>query len=49
MMNVDIEDYIIQEIQVEGFIRDFQHFARFIESAAFFNANLLNHTNISRK
>lgn len=49
MMSAYIEDYIIQEIQAEGFVRNLQHFARFIEAAAFSNANLLNHTNISRE
>ena len=48
ILNAYIEDYLIQEIQAEGFVRNFQHFARFLEAAAFSNGQLLNYTNIAR-
>lgn len=48
MLNAYIEDYLIQEIQTEGFVRNLQHFARFLEAAAFSNGQLLNYTNIAR-
>jgi predicted AAA+ superfamily ATPase len=48
MLNAYIEDYLIQEIQAEGFIRNLQHFARFLEAAAFSNSQLINYTNIAR-
>lgn len=44
-----VKDYLIQEIQVEGLVRNLPAFARFIDSLAFSDGELVNYTNISRE
>ncbi len=48
MLRVYIADYLIEEIQAEGLVRNLPAFARFIETAGFCNGQLLNYTNIAR-
>jgi len=43
-----INDYLAQEIQAEGLVRNLASFAKFIASLAFTNGEMLNYTNISR-
>jgi predicted AAA+ superfamily ATPase len=43
-----IEDYLIQEIQTEGAVRNLDLFSRFMDSVAFGHGEMLNYTNIAR-
>jgi predicted AAA+ superfamily ATPase len=43
-----IEDYLIQEIQIEGLVRNLEKFARFMDVCAMSHGELLNYTNIAR-
>lgn len=43
-----IEDYITQEIQFEGLVRNLPAFARFLDIMPFSNGEMTNYTNISR-
>ncbi|MCH9769538.1 MAG: AAA family ATPase [Gammaproteobacteria bacterium] len=48
MLRAYLADYLKEEIQAEGIVRNFPGFARFIELAGFCNAQMLNYTNIAR-
>jgi len=41
--------YLKEEVQLEGFVRNIGHFARFLEVASFSHAALLNISNIARE
>ncbi len=43
-----VADYLNQEIREEGLVRNLPDFARFLDSAAFSNAEMVNYTNIAR-
>lgn len=43
-----IEDYLTQEIKEEGLVRNLPSFARFLDSMAFNNGEMINYTNIAR-
>ena len=43
-----IEDYLTQEIQVEGLVRNLPAFARFLDSIAFTNGGMVNYANVAR-
>lgn len=43
-----IEDYLIQEIQTEGLVRNLPAFARFIDIMPFSNTEMINYSNIAR-
>lgn len=43
-----VEDYLIQEVQSEGLVRNLSAFARFMEAAAYSNAEMVNYANIAR-
>ncbi len=42
-----INDYLREEIQTEGLVRNLRAFARFLDVAAFSNGELINYTNIA--
>lgn len=44
-----IEDYLTQEIQAEGYVRNLPAFARFIDVLRFSHGEMLNYTNIARE
>jgi predicted AAA+ superfamily ATPase len=44
-----IEDYLVQEIQAEGAVRNLPAFAQFIDSLRFCHGELINYTNIARE
>ncbi len=48
MLRAYISDYLHEEIQAEGLVRNLPGFARFIELAGFCNGQLLNYANIAR-
>jgi predicted AAA+ superfamily ATPase len=43
-----IEDYLTQEIQFEGLVRNLPTFARFLDSISFSNGEMTNYNNIAR-
>ena len=43
-----IEDYLTQEIQTEGLVRNLPAFARFLDSIAFTNGGMVNYANVAR-
>lgn len=43
-----VADYLSEEIQAEGLVRNLPGFARFIDLAGFCNGQMLNYTNIAR-
>ena len=43
-----VEDYIIQEIQAEGLVRNLAAFSRFLEAASYSNSEMVNYANIAR-
>ena len=43
-----VEDYLTQEIQFEGLVRNLASFARFLDSMSFSNAEMTNYQNIAR-
>lgn len=43
-----IADYLNHEIREEGLVRNLPDFSRFLDSAAFSNAQIVNYTNIAR-
>lgn len=43
-----VSDYLNQEIREEGLVRNLPSFARFLDSVAFSNAQLVNYSNIAR-
>lgn len=43
-----VTDYLTHEIREEGLVRNLPDFARFLDSVAFSNAQLVNYTNIAR-
>lgn len=48
MLRAYIADYLVEEIQAEGLVRNLPGFARFLEVAGFCNGALLNYANIAR-
>ena len=44
-----VDLYLREEIQMEGFVRQIGHFARFLEAISFSQASLLNISNVSRE
>ena len=44
-----VRDYLIQEIQIEGCVRNLPAFARFVDSLAFSDGGIVNYTNIARE
>ncbi|MCR9191472.1 MAG: DUF4143 domain-containing protein [Gammaproteobacteria bacterium] len=48
MLRAYIGDYLTQEIQAEGFVRNLAGFARFIDLVGFTNGQMLNFANIAR-
>lgn len=43
-----VESYLVQEIKEEGLVRNLPNFARFLDSMAFNNGELVNYSNIAR-
>lgn len=43
-----VEDYLTQEIQAEGLVRNLPAFARFLDSMSFSNGEMTNYANIAR-
>ena len=43
-----IENYLTQEIKEEGLVRSLPSFSRFLDSMAFCNGEMINHSNIAR-
>lgn len=43
-----IHNYLTQEIQIEGAVRNLPAFARFLDSVAFSNSEMINYNNIAR-
>lgn len=43
-----IEDYLTQEIKEEGIVRNLPSFAKFLDSMAFSNGEMINYSNIAR-
>lgn len=43
-----VEDYLIEEIQAEGLVRNLASFARFIDALGFSQATLINFSNVAR-
>ena len=43
-----VHDYLTEEIKAEGLTRDLPMFARFLDTVAFCNGELVNYTNIAR-
>jgi predicted AAA+ superfamily ATPase len=43
-----LEDYIIQEIQAEGLVRNLPAFSRFMDALRFSHGEMINYTNIAR-
>lgn len=43
-----VEDYLTQEIQLEGMVRNLPAFARFLDSISFSNGEMTNYQNIAR-
>lgn len=43
-----IQDYLKEEIQAEGLVRNLPAFARFLDSVSFSNGELVNYSNIAR-
>lgn len=48
VLDTYISLYIKEEVQLEGFIRNFGNFSRFLESISFSHASLLNISNVAR-
>ena len=48
MLRAYIVDYLTEEIQAEGLVRNLPGFARFMDLAGFSNGQLLNYSNIAR-
>lgn len=48
MLRAYIADYLAEEIQAEGLVRNLPGFARFIDLAGFCNGQMLNYANIAR-
>jgi predicted AAA+ superfamily ATPase len=48
MLRAYIADYLIEEIQAGGIVRNLPAFARFMDLVAFTNGQMLNYTNIAR-
>lgn len=48
MLRAYIADYLTEEIQAEGLVRNLPGFARFIDLAGFCNGQMLNYANIAR-
>lgn len=48
LMESYVIDYLNHEIREEGLVRNLPDFARFLDSAAFSNAEMVNYTNIAR-
>ncbi|NNM59097.1 MAG: ATP-binding protein [Legionellales bacterium] len=48
MLRAYIADYLVEEIQAEGLVRNLPGFARFIDLAGFCNGQMLNYANIAR-
>lgn len=48
MLRAYIGDYLVEEIQAEGLVRNLPAFARFMELVGFTNGQLLNFANIAR-
>jgi predicted AAA+ superfamily ATPase len=48
MLESYIGDYLIQEIQAEGIVRNLPSFARFMDLVGFTNGQMLNYSNIAR-
>lgn len=48
MLRAYIGDYLVEEIQAEGLVRNLPGFAKFMELVAYTNGQMLNFTNISR-
>lgn len=44
-----IEDYLVHEIQAEGFVRSLPNFARFLDVLGFCQGELINYSNIARE
>lgn len=43
-----VENYLTQEIKEEGLVRSLPSFSRFLDSMAFCNGEMINHSNIAR-
>jgi len=48
MLRAYVADYLTEEIQAEGLVRNLPSFARFIELAGFCNGQMLNYANVAR-
>lgn len=48
MLRAYIADYLSEEIQAEGLVRNLPGFARFIDLAGFCNGQMINYSNIAR-
>lgn len=48
LLKAYIEDYLTNEIRVEGLVRNITAFGRFMDSTAFSHGELLNYSNIAR-
>jgi predicted AAA+ superfamily ATPase len=47
-MRAYVEDYLTQEIQAEGLVRNLGQFARFLDVFAFSHGDLVNYANVAR-
>lgn len=48
LLKAYVDDYLTQEVQFEGFVRNLSAFSRFIDSIAFSHAEMINYSNIAR-
>lgn len=48
LLKAYVEDYLTNEIRVEGLVRNIAAFGRFMDSIAFSHGELLNYSNIAR-